>query len=199
VKPDRLFEGLTFKVASQAERGEALNLRREVYLEEFGDEGLDELDADAHHLIAVNEERRVIAALRIIDAEHRPFDLEHFVELPRLAAGRIPAEVARFCVAKDYRHVHRGQIVHLGLFKLLYMFALDTHTTDIFTLGVVELRRLYKFAFFDELDITCRHPIGDRPVQLMHLNLVDIHERYKDSHHPIAKLLFQTKFDNVML
>lgn len=199
VTTQRLFEGLTFKVANEPERDQALRLRRELYLEEFGDEGLDELDAGAHHLIAINADRRVIAALRLVDAGHRPFDLEHFVGLPELDPGRIPGEVARFCVCKDYRQVRRGQFVHLGMFKLLYMFAEHRGITDIFTLGLTELRSVYRFAFFRETIMTCRHPIGNRIVQLMHLDLLEVKAKYAESRNPVARLLFQTDLANIQL
>lgn len=169
---ERLFEGFTFKVADAGERDKALNLRRELYLEEFGDDGLDSLDDSAHHLVALNPQRNIIAALRIVDAAHRPFDLDHFVELPYLDPARIPAEVGRFCISKDYRQVRSDQFVHLGVFKLLYDFASVQGITDLFTLGTYELRSLYRFICFRETDIKCRHHIGNRVVQLMHLDLV---------------------------
>jgi hypothetical protein len=37
--------------------------------------------------------------------------------------------------------------VHLGMFKLLCMFAERHGITDLFTLGLSELRTVYKFAF----------------------------------------------------
>jgi N-acyl-L-homoserine lactone synthetase len=191
VTTQRLFEGFTFKVASAREQAQALSLRRELYLEEFREDGLDDLDAIAHHLVALNPEQRVVGALRLIDETHRPFDLEHHVDLPHLGPGRIPAEVGRFCVSKDYRRVRSGQFVHLGMFKLLYAFADQHRITDIFTLGLPELRSIYRFTFFRDTQVVCDHPIGNRLVQLMHLDLVDVKTRYADSRHPIARLLFQ--------
>jgi predicted GNAT family N-acyltransferase len=199
VTQQSLFEGLTFKVASDPERAQALNLRRAVYSEEFGEEGVDQLDDGAHQLIAVNSDHRVIASMRVIDSCHRPFDLEHYVDLPRLGPGRSVAEVGRFCVARDYRQVRSGQFVHLGMFKLLCMFADQKSITDLFTLGLSELRTIYKFAFFKEISRECRHPIGGRLVQLMHLDLVDARAKHNKSKHPVARFLFQTNFANIEL
>jgi N-acyl-L-homoserine lactone synthetase len=186
-----LFEGLVFKVATPAERDEVLHLRSELYTREFGNDGLDDLDEDAHHLIAINSKQRIVAALRVVDSDHRPFDLDHFVKLPPLDEDRVPAEVARFCVSPEYRQVRRDQFVHLGMFKLLYDFSNRNGITDLFTLGLPELRSVYRFAFFVARPEQCKHPIGNRRVQLMHLDLVDVRARYSHSRHPVARLLFQ--------
>ena len=197
--PQSLFEGLTFKVASDLERLRAFDLRRTLYAEEFGDEGIDQLDDAAYHLVSVNSEHRVVATMRVIDEQNRPFDFEHYVELPTLSPDRSPAEVGRFCVAREYRQVRSGQFVHLGMFKLLCMFADRQGITDLFTLGLSELRTVYKFAFFTEVSEECRHPIGDRLVQLMHLDLIEARAKYIQARHPVARFLFQTSSVNIEL
>ena len=76
-------------------------------------------------------------------------------------------------------------------FKLLYDFSNRNGITDLFTLGLPELRSVYRFAFFVARPEQCKHPIGNRRVQLMHLDLVDVRARYSHSRHPVARLLFQ--------
>jgi N-acyl-L-homoserine lactone synthetase len=187
-----LFEGLTFKVANAHEADRALTLRRELYLDEFGCDGLDERDATAHHLVALNADQIVVAAMRIIDVAHRPFDLEDFVELPALPEGRQPAEVGRFCMTKEYRRIKSSQLVHLGMCKLMFVFAERRGVTDLFTLGLLQLRNVYRLAFFTELDIFCQHPIGDQHVQLMHLDIERVRATHATSRHPVARLIFQS-------
>ena len=118
-----LLEGLTFKVADAAERPLALALRREVYHEEFGHLPVDDLDERAYHLVARSENGEIIATLRIVGPEQRPFDIERYVDLGAFfPAERSLALVGGLCIGRDYRSVTRTRFLPIGMFKLAYAF-----------------------------------------------------------------------------
>lgn len=195
----RLFEGLTFKVADDSERERALDLRRHIYLEELGDPGIDDFDRVAAHLIAVDREGLAVAALRVVGPRYRPFDLERFVRLEGvLPNDSNPAEVSRFCIKRNRRAVHRGQVVHLGMLKLLYEFARQQHITDLLVLALPSLQMLYEVAFFVPLDISVEHPTWGT-VRVMRLDIAQTRSAQEKSRHPIARLLFRTHLPNVLL
>jgi hypothetical protein len=101
-----LFGSLVFKVANATEQLRAVELRRQVYTEEFGHATGDELDQRAYHLIACNEVDEVVATMRVIGPEQRPFDIEEFVNLAEfIAPGRSVAVTGGLCVRRDCRTV----------------------------------------------------------------------------------------------
>lgn len=196
---ERMFEGMTFKLASPDERDRALALRRSIYLQEFSDEGLDQFDEVGLHLVGLNADGRVVAAARLIPPEHRPFDLERHVSLSGiLAPERAPAEIGRFCVDAEYRKISRDQFVHLGMLKLIYVISDRRRITDLLTLGLPSLRNVYKAAFFTPLDIMCSHNIGNTLVQLMHCDLIALRTQHAGSRHPLARLLLHSQLPNII-
>jgi N-acyl-L-homoserine lactone synthetase len=195
----RFFEGLTFKVANAFERDRALALRRHVYTDEHGNAGIDQLDAIATHLVAVDSHGTVVSALRVLGPAQRPFDLERFASLETiLPTNSRPAEISRFCVAKSHRIVHRGQAVHLGMLKLVYEFACHQAITDLFTLVLPGMEKLYEAVFFRRLNIVVKHPTWGIATA-MHLNLDQARSQNRNSMHPIARLLFDACISNIVL
>lgn len=195
----RLFGGLTFKVADDPERERALEFRGRVYREALGDPGLDARDAGAVHLVGIDATGAIVAAMRLIEPAQRPFDLERFVALDALLPPEArPAELSRFCVDPSRRAVHRGQVVHLGMFKLVYEVARQRGLTDLLTLGLPNLQNLYKLAYFTPLGISVDHPTWG-PAHVMRLNLAETRKLHGDSSHPIARLLFRTPAANVIV
>jgi len=195
----RLFQGLTFKVADYSERERALDLRRRIYTVEHGTAGLDEFDDVAIHLVAIDQHSAIVAALRLVASSYRPFDFERFISLDRIVSrDAIPAEVSRFCVERTHRAIHRGQVVHLGMLKLLYEFASHKGITDLLALVLPEMEIVYKVAFFVPLDITVEHPVWG-PARIIHLDLIRARMAYENSKHPVARLLFRTNVPNIIL
>lgn len=195
----RLFEGLTFKLADDGERERALDLRRRIYTAELGDPGIDRFDTVAAHLIATDAQGIVVSTLRVVGPQERPFDLERFVPLdPILTDESRPAEVSRFCVEPNHRAIHRGQLVHLGMLKLLYEFARQQGITDLLTLGLPDLETLYKIAFFIPMNVMIEHPTWGH-VRVMHFNMAKTRSENKTSRHPIARLLFSTRVPNIVI
>jgi N-acyl-L-homoserine lactone synthetase len=193
------FEGLTFKVANTFERDRALSLRRQVYTDEHGNTGIDQLDAIATHLIAVDSHGTVVSTLRVLGPAQRPFDLERFASLETiLPANSRPAEVSRFCVEKSHRIVHRGQAVHLGMLKLIYEFACHQAITDLFTLVLPGMEKFYEAVFFRRLGIVVDHPTWGIATA-MRLNLDQARFENRNTAHPIARLLFDACIPNVVI
>jgi N-acyl-L-homoserine lactone synthetase len=200
VATEPYFRGLTFKVADHDEKERALELRSRIYAAELGDPGLDHFDQVASHLIAIDERTAdVAAAVRLVGPNDRPFDVETFVPLTAvLPADRQPAEASRFWVRREYRAVHRGQLVHLGMLKLVYEFAKHNSITDIIVLGLPALAKLYRAAFFVPLDISIDHPIWG-PTQIMRLDITDLSRKSERSKGAVAHLLLRTHVPNIVL
>jgi N-acyl-L-homoserine lactone synthetase len=193
------FKGLTFTVATDDERPEALSFRGEIYRDELGDSGIDGFDDSAHHLLARDAAGLIVAALRIVGPEQRPFDLEQLFDLSTvLPLDRVPAEVSRFCIAKKHRQIHRNHMVHMGMLKLVHEFSVKTGITDLFTLGLPHLKNLYRVGYFSPLGIICDHPIWGR-TELMRLDIDDARRRYETAPSRIATLLFRTRIPNVIV
>jgi len=194
-----LLDGLTFKVADVLERDRAFELRGRVYREELGHDGLDGFDEHAHHLIAIDRDGKLLAALRIVGPDQRPFDMERLVTLADFLPGdRVPGELSRFCVDPAFRRVERGSFVHLGMFKLAHSFARKHGLTDFVTLALPHLRNGYRVGFFRSVGPDLIHPTWG-PVSLMHLDLIDLKQRYGRSSRPMARLLFEDDPPNIRI
>jgi N-acyl-L-homoserine lactone synthetase len=192
-----MFEGLTLRAAAPNELREVLSFRSTIYREELGDSGIDRFDESAHHLIACDFAGQIVAALRIVGAEHRPFDLEQLFDLSAvLGAASNPAEVSRFCVAKERRQIHRSQLIHIGMLKLVHEFSIKNNISDLLTLGLPHLKNLYRLGFFSTVGSPCNHPIWGQ-TELMHLDLEAVRLRHKESSSSIARLLFRTNLPNI--
>ena len=186
-----LFEGLTFKVAEASELPGAFALRRRIYSQEFGYPGLDEFDESAHHLIACDSDATVVAALRIVGPDQRPFELEGFVSLSdSLPSVGTSGEIGRFCVRRDHRQVKSYRFVHVGMFKLAVAYGRKLGLTDLVGVAVLHLRGLYRLALFESLStpIEFEHPHWG-PVEVVRLNLKDIGLRSLGSRSSMTRLL----------
>jgi predicted GNAT family N-acyltransferase len=194
-----VFGSLVFKVADAGERLRALELRRRVYEAELGHDGIDEFDDAAHQLIVCETGGEIVAALRVVGPEQRPFDLEKFLAIStEITANRSVGEVSRFCVRAEYRQIRKDQFIQLGMFKLLYEFAHLHSLTDLVTLSLPHLRSLYRVAFFRPLSPPFEHPTWGR-VYPMRLDLVDLVNRHSKSQQPMARLLFASNLPNFLL
>ena len=194
-----LLEGLTFKVANACERGLAFEFRRVVYEEQFGHLPIDDLDELAHHLVATNENGEIIAAVRIVGPDQRPFDLERYVELAQfIPKERIPAMIGRFCIRRDYRGVSKRSFVPMGMFKLSYAFARQQGLTDLLTYAYRNLYHFYRGAFFEPMIRGFDHPTWGT-VTVMRLDLDGLEARYRESKQPFAHFLLRAKLPNILL
>jgi predicted GNAT family N-acyltransferase len=197
----RLLEGLIFKVAKGPEIAHVLELRRQIYEDELGYHGIDAFDERAHQLIAVDCEGEIVAALRILGPDQRPFEIEQFVDLSAvIPEGRSPAQIGGFWIRPASRRISRQAFLPLGMLKLACAFARKHQITDfIMRTHVEHLREFYRRAFFRPVDdLAFEHPVWGR-VYVMHLDLVDLEARCAPFREPIGRFLFVTHVPNIQV
>jgi predicted GNAT family N-acyltransferase len=198
-----LFNNLVFKVAAGAETGAALDLRRAVYARDWPDVPLEQVidrrDDSAYHLIAVSEQAQIIAALRIVVPEHRPFDMEEFITLDgALPPDRHPAEIGRLCVSHATRHVRAGSFVHLGMLKLAVNLAPRIGITDFLLTAIPKLRGFYLRGGFRDVGITFEHATWGL-VHVMRLDLLDLADPTRQVQNSVERILRGAKPPNFIL
>jgi predicted GNAT family N-acyltransferase len=183
-----MLEGVSFKPASPAECQLALALREEVYLRDLGHVPDDGLDNRSDHLVGILGDGNVVAAVRIVGPEHRPFDFETFCD-PRhsIQLGPAPALIGRLCVRSDYRAAHRSAFLHIGLLRLAVEFGLAKGLSDYILYTYPNLIRFYSGGLFRLVGMPFEHPDWGL-IHLMHLNLLELKNECADS--PIGRLLF---------
>jgi hypothetical protein len=165
-------------VVGEAAR-DALEVRRRVYIEEFGfDLGGsgpgDEIDRRADHLVAKNQSGEAVASLRLLDASARPFEIERFLNLePHLGLAWHPAEITRLCILGPYRRITHASFVHLALLRAILQLTRERGITHIVAWTRRELMPFYRYVLFDVYeDVTFTHPgIGDAIHTLVILDL----------------------------
>jgi len=191
------FQGITFKVADEIERAQALSLRAQIYREDLGHHGIDRFDTLAHHLIARDSEGELIAAVRIIGPELRPLEIEQFIDLSSLIGGR-PAQIGGFWVRREHRQVIRDPFLQIGVLKLAYDFARKHAFTDFVMYTYSHLLAFYRSAYFEQKGLHFEHPTWGR-VEVMHLDLVSLESQLVQSEQPLARLLSRTDLPNFMI
>jgi predicted GNAT family N-acyltransferase len=182
-------------------RARALELRQQVYAHEWPhvpvDIVVDDLDSRAHHLVALDTSQQVIAALRMVGPDQRPFDLDPFVVLSDfIPSGRVPAEIGRFCIRPDQRQIRKDVVLPMGMLKLSYDFARKQGFTDLVIVTWPRLRNFFRLGFFEPVGISLEHPTWGRGT-VMRLDLVNIETHYSDSPLALARLLLTTELPNV--
>ncbi len=175
---DTLFDGLAFAVADGNDRVRALRTRYDVYAQDWPDippnKVVDEADTTAHQLIASTSGGAIIACLRIVTSNCRPFDMERYVSLDRIiSSDRVPAEIGRLVVRHEYRCVKSNSFVQLGIFKLAVDLSQQLGITDLLLTALPTLRNLYRFAGFMETGVEFRHSTWG-PVHVMRLDLTQL-------------------------
>lgn len=194
-----MFAGLTFKVAAGDERARALELRHEVYDQDLGYVPIDDIDERAHHLIAHDEEGQVLAALRIVGPDQRPFDLDQYVAVSDFVPlDRSPAEIGRFCIRRTHRRVSSNPFIHFGMLKLAYAFSRKIGITDFIMCTQPHLLEFYRRALFDEVNLSFEHPMWGR-LHVMHLDLTMLEEMASGSRQPMARLLLSPGLPNIVV
>jgi N-acyl-L-homoserine lactone synthetase len=164
---------------------EAMEIRRRVYIEEFGfdlgGEGpTDEIDNRAYHLVAKTAAGDLVASLRLVDEAERPFEIERFVDLhPFLQPEWHPAEITRLCVMAPFRRITNASFVHLALLGAVLQLTDRLRISHIVASTRQELMPVYRYLLFDAYpDITYSHPeIGNALHTLMCLDLAAFPER----------------------
>jgi predicted GNAT family N-acyltransferase len=166
---------LTFKVADPEERDVLLGQRRTIFSSDLGyvpDDGLDDV---ACHLIACTSDSEVIAAFRLLEAHHRPFDFEEVLSLDGVVeAGRRPAMIGRLWVRPDRRGIRTSMAVHQGLLRLAIQVAKDRSISDYYLSTFTRLITFYRAASFRDTGTVHIHS-GWGPLHVMHRDLFAPH------------------------
>ena len=89
-------------------------------------------------------------------------------------------------------------MVHIGMLKLTYDFAIRNGISDLVTLGLPHLKNLYRIGFFRPVGLTCHHPTWGA-AELMHFDLARVKSQYQNSRNLVARLLFRTSLPNIIV
>ena len=153
--------GYTIKTAnSQAEFQQVLDLRREVFLEEFAsndlsdDSDYESIDNDADFLMILHGDQ-VVASYRLIFSEHSKnfYSKSEFNVSQFIARGEKVLELSRACVRKNCRAgiaIHllwRGIAEYMKLSGARYLFG----CSSVQTLNVEDVIKIYRY--FKQEDI----------------------------------------------
>jgi hypothetical protein len=186
-----------FRAAKPSELSLVLGVRRAVYIDELGYDAVsvlaDPIDGRACHFLATTRDGRAIAAMRIIDSDRRPFELEQFVDIASFLNpdGR-PGEISRMCVLPPFRNLTRSQFVHAGMWKLAYDHAVGSGLTDFWMWAPPAITRVYEYLGFRKLPgLIFEHPLfHNKPYQVMHVDLRNLEHEYRVRRHSLAEFLF---------
>ena len=123
-----LLDGYRFRVADDAETfARALDIRREVYVDDFGYDVAvpDEYDSRSWLLVAEHVETgEIVGTMRIMARDFGPVECEEYFELPESVTSRKVIELSRFAIVRSHRKTRTFlPVVSVGLFKLAYEFA----------------------------------------------------------------------------
>jgi hypothetical protein len=173
------------KVVNGKDADCALDIRRRVYIEEFGfDLGgsgpRDPIDDRSYQLLASTADGEPVGSLRLTDT--RPFEIEAFLDIgPYLEQGRRPAEITRLCILAPYRRISRATFVHLAILKEVLRLAWQVGVTDFIASTREELKPFYDYLLFETYPgAVYYHPeIGNTKHTLMRLDLATVVERYR--------------------
>src|SRR6185295_13542011 len=106
---------------------QALKVRREVYVDDFGYDLAvpDEYDHRSWLLVAEHVETgEVVGTMRIIARDYGPVESEEYFEIPDTFKSRKVVEMSRFAIVRSHRKTRTFlPVVSVGLFTLCYRFA----------------------------------------------------------------------------
>lgn len=149
---------LQFRVATQADLPAVLAARASIYLGELGKHADDGCDLAANQLIALTNSGQIVAGVRLLGPELRPFDFEATLDLAAsVSAGARPALMGRLFVRPDFRSAAKSSRVLYGLLGLALRVARERGITDIYIYSFSHLLRFYRRAGFESLGITIYH------------------------------------------
>lgn len=124
-----LLEGYRFYVAEDAETfARALDVRREVYVENFGYDVPvpDEYDHRSWLLVAEHvESGEIVGTMRATPRNFGPIEAEEYFTLPSDLDRADTIEISRFAILAGHRKTRTFlPVVSVGLFKLVYELAM---------------------------------------------------------------------------
>ena len=195
-----MFQGIVFEEAPSELRPEAVALIDEAYLEELGHIPDHGEDAGAVFLIASDEAREVVAAVRIIGPEARPFVFESVLREEGVQVDPIQGEraavVGRLAVSAKHRRVQRHNFVQIGMLKAACEFSVSRDVTLLLSYTIPRLARLYKRLMFSSLGVSFVHPDVREEMELLGMRLGRDDSAPGRRKTPLGELLFEAKLPN---
>lgn len=193
----RVVGDVVFKEIGAAELPLALGVRRSVYVDELGyDAGAilsDPLDERAHHFLALTRRGKAIAAMRMLNWDARPFELEDYVDVADLSRpDGLAAEISRLCILSEYRVVRRHQFVHAGMWQIAYDCAVRWGLSDLWVWATPNIAATYRYlGFQDVTGAVFHHPLFRFQLyQVMRLRMLSLETEYRARHHALSSLLW---------
>lgn len=191
---------LTFKRANALEQTQARELFRQVYSKDVHYVPSDVFDKSAAYLVALTADGDMIASLRFLGPEFRPFEIEHFCDFSQiLSPHRTPALVGRLSVGHGYRKVPESILVHFGLLKLAVDYARKSGVTDLFLYTLPHLVNFYRSVFFRPVGNSFEYPALSATMHIMRLDLGDLDRRCQQSGSPRARLMLLKDPSNFLI
>lgn len=184
----------TIAPGGDADRRDALALRRQVYEDRFGTPWQPEedlLDARAFLCVVRLPDGVPVASLRVIGPDDRPLEIESalppFDEL--LGPDARPGEMNRFCILPPWRSLASG--VHMALFQWAFAIARRERFSHFLVVAPEDVRPIYSFLLFEPIPgRTYEHPwIAAGVCTPMVLDLRGLSARYRSARHAFTRLL----------
>lgn len=185
------FKSLHFEIALGSARVQALQLREAIYDAEFGRNNVDLFDDVSIQVVAKTLDDEIVAGVRVIPPDSRPFELERFVDLSKLLGpDRVPAQIGGLFTAPHARSVARWGLIPLGLLKCAIDIGRQLRVTDfVMRTPVEELKDWYGRAYFTEVPaLAFDDPIWGRNI-VMQLDFVALQNDPKAAVSPIGRFL----------
>lgn len=174
---------------------DVLKFQRDIFERRYGLIPDDGHDADSVFLVARDAGENVVASLRVLPADKRPFSFERVLDASLVdAISPRPAEIGRWCVSESHRNVAFLPDLHLGLMKLVLGFAHRQGVTDYLICVYPEMERFYRGLYFEPTDLRFRHPDwGD--VALYRMNILKAVAKFERSRAVLAAYLLNETDD----
>jgi len=188
-----------FGVVRGAGSADLQAFQKSVYEARYGSMPDDGRDAAAHLLVARDRAGKVVASLRVLTNENRPFSFDAVLDLSRVAGlGQAPAEIGRWCVDPNLRDVSGAQGLHFGLMKFVFLFAAARGVSDYVICIYPELERFYRGMYFEDSGQGFDHPDWGS-VRLFSMSLQRVTQRFRQSGTTLGKFILAAPGTNFSL
>lgn len=184
----------TIVPGGDADRADALAVRRVVYDQRFGTPWQpeeDALDARAFLCVVRLPDGTPVASLRVIGPDDRPLEIESAMPPfdTLLGPDSRPGEMNRFCILPPWRGLASG--VHMALFQWAFAIARRDRFSHFLVVAPQDVRPIYEFLLFQPIpDTSYVHPWIDAGVCTpMVLDLRNLPSRYRAARHAFIRLL----------
>jgi hypothetical protein len=182
----------TIRPGDTADRDDALDIRRRVYDERFGDghrpDG-DDLDARAYLCVVRLADGTPVASLRVVGPDDRPLEIES--ALPpledMLGPDIRPSEMNRFSILPGWRTLGTG--IHMALFQWAFSVIRRDRASHVLVLAPEDVRSIYSFLLFEPIGEQYMHPRVGVSCTPMVLDLRNMPSRYRTARPAFARLL----------